>query len=349
MRILFLTQGTHTPSSRFRVQQFIPHFERAGIDCTVIAGYGAQYNHIAKTPWAAPYKLAMQTQRWVRGWQAFRYDVLFVQRPIFPFSPIPEQILFRINDRMIFDVDDAIFLSADNAPSSARQRTFERCVALSKIFVAGNGFLAERGQRTTRTVVIPTVIDTERFHPASNDTAHTDRIVIGWIGSATTLPFVDLILPALRFVRDRYANVVIRIVCSHMPSHLAEEERFEFVPWAPDTEIASIQRFDIGVMPIPDTDSSRGKCAFKMIQYMAVGTAVVASDIGANVEVFQDSHAGMLAHDDASWRAALERLVVDAPYRRACGQAAREHAMAHYSVQAVLPTYLEIFNEVASS
>lgn len=350
MRILFVTEGTHAPSSRFRVQQFIPHFEAVDIQCTVAAGYGPRYNAIASTRWGAAYKLAARSKRFVQGLDAARYDILFVQRPILPFSPLPEEVLTRINPRMIFDVDDAVFLGANSQTSPRRRQTFERCVELSTHYIAGNDFLAQNGGCLNKTSVIPTVIDTDLYRPAKRTQANTmddETIVIGWIGSRTTVRYVDQVLPALRELRDRYPQVVVRIVCSHMPEHLSAEERFEFIPWTKEGEITAIQSFDIGIMPMEDTQISQGKCGFKMIQYMATGIPVVSSPVGANASIFQGSNAGALATTQQEWIDALADLLDDRDYRQNCGADAREHAVAHYSVRAVLPRYLSLFQAVA--
>lgn len=347
MRILFITEGTHAPSARFRVQQFIPHFESAGIQCTVAAAYGPRYNSIANTRLGAAYKLATRSKSFVRGLNAGRYDILFVQRPILPFSPLPEEFLTRINPRMIFDVDDAVFLDANSQDAPRRRHTFERCVEVAAHYIAGNDFLAENGGQPSKTSVIPTVIDTDVYRPPEA-AAPDGTVVVGWIGSRTTVRYIDQVLPALRQLRDRYPQVVVRIVCSHMPDHLAAEERFEFVPWSKEKEISAIQSFDIGIMPMEDTQVSQGKCGFKMIQYMATGIPVVSSPVGANAVIFEGSNAGALATTQQEWVEALRGLVEDKSRRIECGAQAREHAIAHYSVQAVLPRYLSLFHAIAT-
>lgn len=346
MRILFLTQGTHTPSSRFRVGQFVPHFQKAGIECTIAAGYGAGYNRIVKTKWGTPYKAAMQMKRFLFGLSAPAYDLLFLQRPILPFTPWPEEILHRLNPRMLFDVDDAIFTGVHGEIVPARRHTFERCAALSAHVIAGNRFLSEAAGQPTKTTVLPTVIDTDRYRPKRTPTTEESSVVIGWIGSSSTLRYVEQILPALRCVRDRYPHVRIRIVCSEMPASMQHEDRFEFHTWSKEGEIAALQSFDIGIMPLEDSLTTRGKCGFKMIQYMAVGIPVVSSPVGANIDIFNGSHAGMLADSHDAWVHALCTLVADHGLRQDCGHAARLHATNHYAVHSVLPRYLDLFERM---
>lgn len=349
MRILFVTEGTLAPSSRFRVQQFLPHFEREGIECQVVAGYGDRYNKIAATRWAAPYKLAARSQRFLKTLVAPRPDILFLQRPILPFSAIPEHLLTLRDTPSIFDVDDAIFLAPDSSDSPRRRATFLHSVQRATHYFAGNRFLAEQGGAPEKTSVIPTVIDTERYAPGQSTFRRQGEVVIGWIGSATTTRYLDQVLPALRDIRNRYDHVRIRIVSSHMPTHLAVEERFEFVPWSVDQEIDALRSFDIGIMPMEHSRVSLGKCGFKMIQYMAMGTAVVADPFGANADIFNGSNAGALPENLDQWSTALAQLVEDEAYRQRCGENARQHAEAHYSIRAVLPQYLAHFERLAGA
>lgn len=346
MRILFLTEGQLTPSSRFRVQQFVPHFEQAGIQCQVIAGYGSHYNRIAPKPWAPAYKLAARSRRLIGGALASRADILFVQRPILPFTPAPEQLLAKRGMPIVFDVDDAIFVAPNSENSPSRWHTFRTCVDLSTRYFAGNSFLAEQGGAPEKTHVMPTVIDTDIYCPAPR-TASDERVVIGWIGSATTVRFLDQILPALRAVRTCYPQVVIRIVSSHMPPKLAAEDGFEFQAWSKETELTSLRTFDIGLMPMEQNRVSLGKCGFKMIQYMAMGTPVVADPFGANREIFGSSGAGFLANTQEEWVHAMSELIEDEALRKRQGEAARQHAVDHYSIRAVLPRYLDAFRAIA--
>lgn len=346
MRILFLTEGTLAPSSRFRVLQFLPHFEREGIECDVVPGYGPRYNELAKSRLAAPYKLYARSQRFVRSWTRPRPDLLFLQRPILPFTPLPEHLLTMRDIPSVFDVDDAIFYAPDSSDSARRWQTFRYCVRRASHYFAGNAFLAEQGGAPEKTSIMPTVIDTDRYHPGVSTLRRPGEVVIGWIGSATTTRYLDQVLPALQRVRDRYPQVRVRVVSAQMPPHLAAEERFEFIPWSLDGELDALHSFDIGIMPMEQTRVSLGKCGFKMIQYMAMGTAVVADPFGANAEIFEGSGAGALASSPDEWTAALSQLIEDTEYRRQCGENARAHAEARYSIRAVLPRYLAHFERL---
>ncbi len=348
MRILFLTEGTTIPASRFRVGQFIPHFRDRGIECVVRPGYGDLYNQIAPTPLGAPYKLVTRLMRIVRSVDAGAFDVVFLQRPALPFTALPEQLIHGLNDRTIFDVDDAIFLAPDGSDHPTAGPAFAAIVDTVEHVICGNTFLADRVDHPDKTTVIPTVIDCERYRPAADSTAAGDDLTIGWMGTASNFHSLRIVAPVVEQFLDDHPDTRFRIVSNETFPDLAHHPRVEEIRWSSETEIPLLQSFDIGLMPLVDTPASRGKCGFKMIQYMAVGTPVISSPVGANVDIFQGSDAGFLAGDHAAWGRALERLVDDEQHRLDCGRSARQHAVEYYSIRSVIDDYIELFSTVAS-
>lgn len=340
--ITFLAEGRLAPSTRFRVLQFLPAFEAAGLRTHVIYAYGSSYNRIAATRLGAAYKMACRLKRIGGGLLAPRDHIIFSQRPLLPFSSAGEGLIRAGHPRVIFDVDDAVFVGPRGEDRPLRRRAFDGAVRHAAHVICGNQWLAAEAGAPEKTTVIPTVIDTDRYRPGDKK-RNEGKVVIGWIGSATTLWHIEAMLPLLRRLRDGHPQVVVRVVCSAPPAGFSDEERFEFVPWSKEGELSALQSFDIGLMPLENKRVSLGKCAFKMIQYMACGIAVVASPVGANTDVFAGSEAGFLASSDREWREALERLISDDALRSRCGASGRAHAEGHYSVRAVVPQYLRIF------
>jgi glycosyltransferase involved in cell wall biosynthesis len=142
--------------------------------------------------------------------------------------------------------------------------------------------------------------------------------------------------------------VRVRLVSNADFEPLRGLDRVEQIRWSAAEEILLLQSFDIGLMPLVDSPLTRGKCAFKMIQYMAVGAPVVVSPVGANVDVMQGVEAGYLVDEFDEWSDALLALVDDAEARQRMGAQGRDRAVERYSIDAVLPTYLEIFEKLAS-
>jgi glycosyltransferase involved in cell wall biosynthesis len=338
MRILFLTEGTTVPATRFRVGQFLPHFAAAGIRPVVRHAYGDGYNRITQTALDVPYRVLSRAGRVLMSLDAGRFDLVFLQRPAFPFLSGPERLVHALNGRTLFDFDDSIFLDA-RGREGRRAVAFDRTVRTVAHNIAGNRWLAERAAQPGRTTVIPTVIDTDRFVPAPRSGAP----VIGWMGTRGNFPSLDTVAAAVAEVLGRHPRARFRVVSNALWEGLPGHPRVERLLWSAETEIPLLQSFDVGLMPLPDNDLTRGKCGFKMIQYMAVGAAVVASPTGANAEIFEGSEAGALAETPAEWTAAMHRLLEDVAARRRAGEAARSHAVGYYSVRAVLPRYLELF------
>jgi glycosyltransferase involved in cell wall biosynthesis len=346
MKVLFLLEGTTVPASRFRVLQLLPAFEAIGVRPTVRYAYGDAYNRLLTTPWARPYQLATRLRRAAAGFDAARFDVVFLQRPALPFSAAPEQVLARLNPRTIFDVDDSIWVEASGAISPWRQRTFHDEVAAAAEVITGNGWLADQAAAPGKTTILPTVVDTDIYRPAPRKAG--DGLVIGWMGTMGNFPFVRTMLDDLRAVLDRHPGVRVQLVSNASLPDVEGDARFEQIRWTRETEVPLLQQFDIGLMPLPDTLATRGKCAFKMIQYMAVGRPVIASSVGANVEVFENTEAGALVAPGASWQPALERLIADAQFRQQAGERGRARIESAYSVKAVMPRYQEILERVAA-
>ncbi|HEY8432614.1 MAG TPA: glycosyltransferase [Sandaracinaceae bacterium] len=346
LRVLFLTEGRDVPASRFRAEQFFPELERHGIRCTLLGGYGPLYHRLHGTLAGPPYKLAARLKRALAGALGVRYDAVFLQRTAVPHTALPERALARLHPHLVLDFDDALWLGPGGRPSVLRRRAFRRAVECVQWVVAGNRFLAAHAGAPEKTTVLPTVIDTDRYVPDPRRRA--DGLVVGWMGTAPNLPFLRAVMPDVLSAVEQVPGARVRIVSNGELPELRFHPRVEQLRWTRETEIPLLQSFDVGLMPLPDDELTRGKCGFKMIQYMAVGAAVVASAVGANVELFEGSNAGVLVPPGESFGPAVLELLRDADRRREAARCGRAHAVAHLSVPPVAARYAEIFRRVAS-
>ena len=230
----------------------------------------------------------------------------------------------------MLDVDDAIFLHRDGKPA-------RRLAEASTLVLAGNPFLADWfSQWNSNVQLLPTSIDTGRFIPAV-ESAHTgDDIIIGWTGSQTNLRYLQYIESPLRRVLTARPNTRLHVVCDKKPELTSlPPARMRWSAWHTDSEVAAVQRFDIGIMPLLDGDWERGKCAFKALQYMACGKPVVASPVGVNAQLLADESIGIAAATNAQWESTLLALVDDAKLRRQMGQAGRTLAETSYATHII--------------
>jgi glycosyltransferase involved in cell wall biosynthesis len=184
------------------------------------------------------------------------------------------------------------------------------------VFV-GNSYLEQRAQHAgaKKIVRLPTVIDTKKYGMKTWSTG--GKVRIGWIGSPSTLKYLNLIRPELeRICRDYDAEVLL----VNGKVKWKFDGPMRLIPWTEEGEVAAIQEMDIGLMPLPDTPWEQGKCAYKLIQYMACGLPVIASPVGMNLDVVKEGVNGFLAKDGEAWLAALRTLVQDAVLRRKMGE-----------------------------
>ncbi|MFO7974079.1 MAG: glycosyltransferase family 4 protein [Candidatus Hydrogenedentota bacterium] len=371
-RILFLTLYPETAASaRYRVAQFIPHLESEGFQCTVAAPLSAEeYAALAgpnRTRRPFFYHFAETRRRIAQLIGARRYDVVFVQKALMSayIKGLPALLRARAR-RVVYDIDDAVHLAPPH-PLRGIWRVFEDPAQIQRIFdhadlvLAGNPWLQSAAAEHARRVeLFPTVVDTERFVPP-REPAKGFRV--GWMGSPSTTPHLSEAAPALETLTDAEVCLVgadpARLPFAKnrdCPKEAPEARhgsvpRFfahqcvEVVPWALDTEVAEIQSFTVGVMPLPATEWNRGKCALKALQYMACGVPCVASPFGAIRGIIKHGENGLLADSHADWQCAFERLR-DPEVRRQLGERGRATVESQFSLKGAVPRMVELLESL---
>lgn len=336
-------------SNRFRVLQYIPALEAEGIRVRVRPFY-------RRSLWEVLYRKGFLGRKLLLGslcafnrlldlFRALTYDMVFIHRESFPLGPAWfERGLRLLGKRYVYDFDDAIFL-----PNAAHpNRLFARlkcpgktatATRLSSITLAGNSYLADYARRAgaARVEVLPTVVDTEKLRPAVGEKSGAG-VVVGWIGSTTTIEFLEPFLELWPRIREQVPDAVLRIVGGRPRSKLPDG--VECVPWSLEGEIEELRGFDIGIMPMPDNPWTRGKCAFKAIEYMAVAVPAVCSPVGMNLELIEHGRTGFLPRSDEEWISTLVELARDRHLRRSVGESGRAVIEREYSLKAAQPRFL---------
>jgi glycosyltransferase involved in cell wall biosynthesis len=253
--------------------------------------------------------------------------------------------------RRIFDFDDAIYvhkprrLGEPADDSWWRRRKFAATCRRVDVVAAGNDVLAAAAAPYARRIVtLPTALDASRYQPTTATQA--DPPTIAWIGNPENLAYLEILRPALARLSLRHPTLRLRVICSRFPQW--PEVRIEPVLWSPAAEVAALAGSHIGVMPLADEEWARGKCAFKLLQYMAASLPCVASPVGANTEAVIEGATGYHARNDAEWESALERLISSADLRARLGAAGRAHVASHYSMQNYQARYVSLFESLAS-
>lgn len=344
-----LTGSANQPSSRFRVRQHLPRLAAQGVDVTDVQPridrhadlLPPRLNRVRALRWPtkALTHVVKAASRGPDAARTYQGDVTWLQRELVPGVPSWEPLLRR---PMVLDVDDAIWLSPPAGKAMAR--TLARA---ADVVVAGNRYLAEWfGPHARRLEILPTAVDTERYTPRPR--ADEGRFVIGWIGTSSNLGFVREIAPALQAVLQARPEAELHVV-SNAPPDLpgVPPERVRFVRWSPDVEVSALQAFDVGLMPLADEPWTRGKCAFKMLQYMACGQPVVVAPVGMNADVLDKAELGFAARTRSDWSEALIALAEDRDRAAAMGAAGRRVVEAEYSSAVVGDALTRLFRDVA--
>lgn len=354
-RILFLIPYPvgKAPSQRFRFEQYLGALTAAGHTYRLVP-------FLSDATWAILYKsghTAAKVLGIVMGFlrrlkvlfAALAYDFVFVHREAAPLGPPAFEWLIAkvLGKRIIYDFDDAIWLPAisDANRLAASLKWHQKVGSICRWAYrnsCGNAYLTDYARQfNPRTVVNPTTIDTEYLHNRVRDQAVPGRFVIGWTGTHSTLKYLDQVVPVLSRLEAEGLAFEFRVI-SNQPPALALRS-LVYVPWSKATEIDDLLTFHVGLMPLEDDPWANGKCAFKALQYMALGIPALVSPVGMNTEVVQHGHNGFVCTTPADWEANLRQLIAEPTLRHTLGQAARATVTQRYSVQSNTGNFLALF------
>jgi glycosyltransferase involved in cell wall biosynthesis len=354
MRLSILSRyDTLGASSRLRMLQYVPALRAAGFDVDVHPLLDDRYVqglYAGRVPKAHVARLYFRRLRQLFSNE--RHDVVWVEKELFPWLPaMLERALVPKRTALVLDYDDAVFHRYDEHRSAFVRallgRKIEAVMRRADLVTAGNEYLAEYARRAgcRRVEWLPTVIDLDRYppRPAPAQRAANAPITIGWIGSPATADYLEAVDPVLRRLRERHQ---VRCVAIGARGDQVSGSQFESPwTWSEDAEVAQLQQFDIGIMPLPDAPWERGKCGYKLIQYMACGLPVVASPVGANRGIVVDGDNGYLAADDRQWLDALEQLVADPALRERMGASGRRMVEQTYCLQVQAPRLADMLRQ----
>lgn len=277
-----------------------------------------------------------------------KYTWVFIHREAIPFGP-PwyEWVVVKIFRRkLIYDFDDAIWLKPESVANSLTNyfrpgtKTSTICRISDKVCV-GNRYLASYAERYNRNVkVIPTTIDTISQHAAVKEHKNSREITIGWTGSHSTLPYLDLVAPVIKDLGRLYKFNFL-VICDVRPTLVLN--CLEYRKWKKKTEIEDLLDIDIGLMPLPKNEWSNGKCGLKALQYMALGIPALVTPVGVNKQIVDHSINGFHCRSREDWRLFIERLISNACERQKMGHNGREKVVKHYSVGSQSDAFHSLF------
>jgi glycosyltransferase involved in cell wall biosynthesis len=338
MKILALTRyGRLGASSRLRFYQYLPRLEQGGMEVTVAAlssdDYVARLYAGQRPGWASI--AADFLGRAARLTGSGRYDLLWVEKELFPGAPaLVERLLSRLGLPWVVDYDDATFHRYDRSPNLLLRTLWPHKIDVvmrrATLVIAGNDYLAERARAAgARWVeILPTVVDPARYPVRPRPTG--EPFTVGWMGTPVTQRYLAPVAGALAEVVAGGGRV--RLVGADRRPEGLGAAGIELRDWSEEREAAEILDFDVGIMPLDDTEWERGKCGYKLLQYMAAGRPVVASPVGVNPAIVEPGVTGMLVSGPEDWSAALTRLRDDPALRARMGEAGRRRLEARFNL-----------------
>jgi glycosyltransferase involved in cell wall biosynthesis len=328
MKVLFLIQGWEVAASRYRVLQFLPFLKSKGVEATV-----SLYPRTLKENFQFFKNLS-------------RFDMVFLQRKRFTQPRL--ELLRKRAKRIIYDFDDSVMYRNSKAKdplSSTRKRRFVQMIKNSDFIIAGNEYLKSEVLPITANVeVIPSAIDEERYHLKTYP-VQQERVTLGWIGDHGSIHYLEKMKPIFERIGEKYSNVDLKIVCDTF----FDCDRMNVIKkkWSSEDEVADLQGFDVGLMPLVDDPWSWGKCGLKILQYQGVGVAVVCTPVGVNRDLVEDGMNGFYATTPDEWEEKLSLLIENSELREQMGREGRRRVFEKYTFQACAPRLFSILSQVA--
>lgn len=279
-----------------------------------------------------------------------RFDVILIEKELFPNFPAWfEWGLSAFGRRYIVDYDDAIFHNYDQSRNVLKRllaKKIDHVMHYAGLVTCGNEYLVARAiaSASRQVEIIPTVIDLQRYSaPKRHHSGNT--LIIGWIGSPSTVKYLDMVAPALAELA-KTLPIRLRVIGARFVYRgLAVDCR----NWSEDSEAGEIQKLDIGLMPLHNLPFERGKCGYKLIQYMACGLPVIASPVGVNVSLIQQGKNGFLADAHEDWIKFLRYLGENTDQRERMGAYGRHIVEQSYCLQKTAPRLVELLEQFQSN
>lgn len=367
MRIVAFTRYPYEgPSSRYRFYNYRNCFQAAGIAMEIMPFFSPSYFSCRGKSIRAAGVIGSYLRRLLQVLSLLmapsRYDLVLIEYELFPYIPaFFEYLLYKRGIKYLADYDDAVFHKYDMHPNSLARsilgNKIGKVMRYARQVIVCNAYLESYASRYNgRTFRLPTVVLLDRYRAAilRHEDAPNNRekhFVIGWIGSKSTSTYILDILPAIEKFSNRYP-VQFNFVgfdSSLLGEEVIERCRIHPIEWSEEREIETILAFDVGIMPLKDDAWSRGKCGFKLVQYMSCKKPVIASPVGINRELVREGENGFLARTAEEWYAAFETLYLDGQLRAAMAANNFEKIVVSYNHEKNCQRYTALLKRVAKS
>ncbi len=348
-----------SPGQRYRYEQYVPYLKENGyeFDFSPLLNKSEDRAFYSKGRYFRKGIIYLKT--WavrIKDWMRMnKYDIIFVYRDaLITGSTFFEKRFSRSKAKVIYDFDDAIWLqkvSEGNKRLAFLKKPSKTSdiIGMADLVFAGNEYLAAYARRFNKNVtIIPSTIDTDQYKLPDKTNERNLSVCIGWTGSHTTIQHFVTAIPALKRIQEKFGTKV-RFKIIGDPNYYCSELNTQGVPWKAETEVEDLSELDIGIMPLPDDEWSKGKCGMKGLQYMALEIPTLMSPVGVNTDIIQHGVNGFLPATEDDWVNIISELINDKQKRIQIGKAGRKTIEEKYSVNANKNKYLEHFNRLVAS
>jgi len=354
-KILFIAihRPFRSPSQRFRFDQFMDFFNNNGYTITYSSLINESEDRWFYKPghWIKKTILILKSilLRFHTVFTAKQYDIIFVQREAIMLGTSFFERQLAKRAPLIFDFDDSIWqLDVSDANKKFSwlknpEKTSE-IISVASVVLAGNDYLANYAKKfNSNTSIVPTTLYTHGIDYEYTKKLNNKKITIGWIGSTTTIKHIEWALPMLNELFSIFDNQLQLIIISDKKPYLPSIH-FTFIQWTPASEKQLLTTMDIGIMPLPDDEWTRGKCGFKGLQCMSYGIPVVMSAVGVNKQIVNHGMNGFLATTNSEWVECISKLIASQNLRNEMGNEGRKTVCNHYSKEVWQENLLNIFD-----
>ena len=294
---------------------------------------------------------------------SLKFQIVIVRRELLLFNDygnlFMEKLLTAIHPNVILDFDDNIAASKKESRIISRfgklmkenPAKFTETLKMYKNFIVGSKYLKDMVLSINKNItennvcIIPSCVDYNKYEPKQYDTEKLKKeIVFGWIGGNHNLHNIDILIEPLNKIAT---NGNIKLIVVSGKDYINKDAKFtvENQRWTLDAEVEQIKQFDIGLMPFYDNLAGRGKCGFKLIQYMGLGVVGIATNITINSEIIKNEEIGFLVDpNNSNWEITLYTVIGQIEQFPDIGKNACNTIFKNYTFKSNKTLYLNFIN-----
>lgn len=338
MKVCFIAGGKNVPSSTFRGKEYLPYFSKKGVSLTYIEPLISRYppaNIFLRTLWL----FVVLFERFIIAIYVNRFDVVILQRELVSTLFTFEWLIYK---KKILDVDDAIHLKRNGLVAKLLAKNCDQ-------IVCGNPTLgAWYEQYNSNVTIIPTGIDTSRYTQEifQRNNQSQQSVTLGWIGTSSNFSSLYMLEPVIVELIKKY-NISLKIISDVAPVlPIIPAKNIIYSKWSKSSDVVDISSFDIGLMPLLDSKWNEGKCSFKLLQYLSCSVCAVASPVGFNNNVINDTEGVLGAATNSDWVKQLSRLIESESERAIRGKEGRNYILDNYSLDNLTDKWIKVLDSI---